>query len=255
MRRIHQLKHQGVTIIFVSHDLNAMRSLADSALWMEHGRVRAQGKPDEIVSEYVSLMVARGNRDAMEEAESEPLDVNPELALSESALARIPEFLGSIPNIDHRHGNGKARIQGMGVFDGAGGPASNAGQGDRICVRISVEFLEDVEHPNIGFMMRNRLGQDVTGTNAMFEGQKLPAARAHDRMSVDFVMDLPLLQGGYYHFSPAVADGSLQQYEMCDWIDNACAIEVLQTTTTHGHMRIPMRVRTARFPHEAVKSS
>lgn len=255
MRRIHQLKHQGVTIVFVSHDLNAIRGLADRTLWMEHGRVRAQGKPDEIVAEYVSLMVARGNRDALEEAEAEPLDVPLDLSLSATALAKIPEFLTSIPNIDHRHGNGKARIQGMGVFSSAGSATSSAGQGDRICVRISVLFFEDVDEPNIGFMMRNRLGQDVAGTNAMFEGEKLPPARAQDRMSVDFVMDLPLLQGGYYHFSPAVADGSLHQYDMCDWIDNACAIEILQNTATHGHMRIPMRVRAAMFPREALKSS
>ena len=143
----------------------------------------------------------------------------------------------------------------MGVFSSSGSPTSSAGQGERICVRISVLFLEDIGEPNIGFMMRNRLGQDVAGTNAMFEGEKLPPVRAQDRMSVDFVMDLPLLQGGYYHFSPAVADGSLHQYDMCDWIDNACAIEILQNTATHGHMRIPMRVRTATFPREALKSS
>ena len=116
-------------------------------------------------------------------------------------------------------------------------------QGERICVRISIEFQQEVEQPNVGFMMRNRLGEDVTGTNVLFEGERLPAARTGDRLSVDFVMDLPFLHAGFYHFSPAVADGTLDQYEMCDWIENACAIEILQRTTTHGHLRIPVQVR------------
>ena len=76
-------------------------------------------------------------------------------------------------------------------------------------------------------MMRNRLGEDVTGTNVLFEGERLPVARAGDRLSVDFVMDLPFLHAGFYHFSPAVADGTLDQYEMCDSVENACAIEIL----------------------------
>jgi hypothetical protein len=84
----------------------------------------------------------------------------------------------------------------------------------------------------------------------MFEGERLPAAHAGDRLSVDFVMDLPFLHAGFYYFSPAVADGTLDQYEMCDWIDNACAIEVIQRTTTYGHMRIPMRVRATAITRE-----
>ena len=93
-------------------------------------------------------------------------------------------------------------------------------------------------------------GEDVTGTNLLVEGMQLPVARAGERLSVDFVMDLPFLHSGYYYFCPAVADGALNQYEMCDWIDNASAIEVIERTTTYGHMRIPMRVRATAITRE-----
>jgi hypothetical protein len=56
-------------------------------------------------------------------------------------------------------------------------------------------------------------------------------------------MDLPFLHAGFYYFSPAVADGTLDQYDMCDWVENASAIEVIQRTVTYGHLRIPVRVR------------
>ena len=88
----------------------------------------------------------------------------------------------------------------------------------------------------------------------MFEGERLAAARAGERLSVDFVMDLPFLHAGFYYFSPAVADGTLDQYEMCDWIDNACALEVIERTITYGHMRIPMRVRTASIKPETSRA-
>ncbi len=251
IRRIQQLKRQGVTILFVSHDLEAVRSLADRTIWMEHGEARLEGKTDEVVSKYLAAMVTRGRKEIMEEeALGKPILSSVDLELSEEALARIPKFIEHVPNIDHRYGNRKARIAGIGIYGKEGSPAAGVAQGDRICVRISVEFQDDVEHPNVGFMLRNRLGEDVSGTNVMFEGERLPPARAGERLSIDFVMDLPFLHAGFYHFSPAVADGTLDHYEMCDWIDNACAIEVIQRSTTYGHIRIPMRVRAVPVSRE-----
>jgi hypothetical protein len=218
---------------------------------MDHGLVHLEGKTDEVVSKYLAAMVTRGRKEIMEEeALGRPINASAELELGEAALERIPKFLEHVPNVDHRYGNGKARVAGIGVYGREGEPAAGIMQGDRICVRISVEFQDNVEHPNVGFMLRNRLGEDVTGTNVMFEGERLPAAQSGERISVDFVMDLPFLQAGFYHFSPAVADGTLDHYEMCDWIDNACAIEVIQHSTTYGHLRIPMRVRAVSVNRE-----
>jgi lipopolysaccharide transport system ATP-binding protein len=244
IRRIQHLKHQGVTIVFVSHDLGAVRSLADRTVWMEHGKVVLAGDTEEVVTKYLSAMLTRGRKEILdEEAIGKPLAAAGDLDISEEALARIPNFIEGVPNVDHRFGNGKARVRGIGVFGEEGDALGGVGQGDRICIRISVEFLDEIQNPNVGFMMRNRLGEDVTGTNAMFEGMRLPVAHRGDRLSVDFVMDLPYLQAGFYHLSPAVADGMLDQYDMCDWIDNACAIEVRERTSTYGHLRVPTRVR------------
>jgi len=254
IRRIQQLKHQGVTILFVSHDLDAVRSLADRTVWMSHGQVQLEGKTDEVVAKYLVTMVNRGKKEIMEEeALGKPLEVTEDLAISEEALAKIPNFVDHLPNVDHRHGNGKARVHGISIYGKNGDPVSGVAQGDRICIRISVEFQEDIAHPNVGFMLRNRMGEDVTGTNAMLEGIRLSAARAGERLSVDFVMDLPFLHAGFYYFSPAIADGTLDQYDICDWIDNACAIEVVQRTVTYGHMRIPMRVRAIAIMPETSK--
>jgi ABC-type polysaccharide/polyol phosphate transport system ATPase subunit len=244
MRRIQQMKRQGVTIVFVSHDLAAVRNLADRTIWMEHGCAVLHDETELVVAKYLAAMVMRGRSDVMEEeALGRPLAASQDLDIPEEAIAKIPAFLTHIPNIDHRYGNGKARIEGVGLFGSQGNPASAVAQGERLCLRISISFLKDCQQPNVGFVLRNRLGEDVTATNSMLEGNVLGPAKAGDRVSVDFVMDLPFLQSGFYHISPAVADGTLDNYDMCDWVDNACALEVIQNAITYGHMRIPVRVR------------
>src|SRR4029453_11509925 len=141
MRRIEQLKHQGVTILFVSHDLGAVRSLADRVIWMEHGQIHLEGKTDEVVPKYLAAMLMRGRKEAgSEDALGIPLVTSSELDLTEDAFARIPKFLSHVANIDHRYGNGKARILGIGIYDKEGQAINAVEQGDRVCIRISVEF-------------------------------------------------------------------------------------------------------------------
>jgi hypothetical protein len=182
IRRILQMKRQGVTIVFVSHDLEAVRVLTERVNWMDHGCVLLEGKTDDVVAKCVAAMVSRGGKEGVEEEPiGKPISKATEgLDLSPDALARIPAFISGIPNVDNRFGNGKARVAGMGTFTAAGEPAGTASQGDRICIRISDEFVREVAHPNVGFMLRNRLGQDVTGTNVMFEGHRLEPARPGD---------------------------------------------------------------------------
>src|SRR5438093_5925946 len=171
IQRIQQLKLQGVTIVFVSHDLDAVRTLADRTIWMDHGKVHLEGKTDDVVSKYLAAMVTRGRKEIMqEEAIGKPLQASTGLEIEDEALARIHQFIAHIPNIDHRYGNGKARVQGIGIYGKDGDPINGVAQGDRICIRISVEFQDHVAQPNVGFMLRNRLGEDVTGTNLIYEG-------------------------------------------------------------------------------------
>jgi ABC-type polysaccharide/polyol phosphate transport system ATPase subunit len=242
IRTIQSMKSAGVTILFVSHDLSNVRTLADQAIWMDHGEIRMMGPTDGVAADYMAAMIAKGNRDLMGARPiGEALDGSGGLEFGQEALGSIPEFIHGLPNVDRRYGNGKARIAGIGVFNHAGRQTGTAAQGDRICVRVSVEFVSDVGRPNVGFMLRNRLGEDVFGTNLLYEGQEMSPAHAGDRVSVDFVMDLPYLRAGYYHLSPAVADGSMDNYEHCDWVDNAFALEVAERSTTYGHMRVPVR--------------
>jgi lipopolysaccharide transport system ATP-binding protein len=56
-RVMTDLKRQGVTIVFVSHDLGTVKEVCDRVILLEHGKVLRDGDPREIIDFYVS----RGN--------------------------------------------------------------------------------------------------------------------------------------------------------------------------------------------------
>ncbi|MBW2039137.1 MAG: ABC transporter ATP-binding protein [Deltaproteobacteria bacterium] len=54
--KIKQLKRNGVTIVYVSHNLKSVVDLCDRAIWLDRGEIRIEGNPQEVVEEYVKIV-------------------------------------------------------------------------------------------------------------------------------------------------------------------------------------------------------
>jgi hypothetical protein len=235
MRKVHEMRSNGITILFVSHSMGDVKAIGDRCMWLDTGRVREIGTPDEVIVKYLA---------AMAEKDSEYLgSPQPLASVSTTAHAGPPEFLERIPNIDHRHGDGRAEITGIAVCDEYGREQPLLTPGTRVVLRISARAKNHVALPNIGFMMRNHMGLDFSGTNTTREGHQLPPMNAGDRITVDFHIDLPELYPANFSFSPAIADGTLHSYTMCDWIDNAITLQMGHgDASVYGYIHLPCRV-------------
>ncbi len=75
--------------------------------------------------------------------------------------------------------------------------------------------------------------------------------RAGQVATVDFRIGLPMLYPGHFSFSPAVATGTLDAYEMCDWIDNALTLQMEKRVEMYGYFRMSCAVRIHTAPPAA----
>ena len=236
MRKVHELRSRGITILFVSHAVSDVKAIGDRVLWLDHGRIVDLGEPDRVIAKYLAAMTEKDSaylRHKADEAERH----------HDARVVRAPEIVDTIPNIDHRYGDGRAEVLGIAVLDERGRPAHLLDPGTRVVVRISVRAKDDVALPMVGFMLRNHLGIDFSGTNTAREGHELPPMQAGDIYTVDFHVNLPELYPASFSFSPAIADGTLSGYTMCDWIDNAVAIQMTRgDREIYGYMHLPCRV-------------
>jgi ABC-type polysaccharide/polyol phosphate transport system ATPase subunit len=235
MRKVHELRSRGVTILFVSHSMGDVKAIGDRTLWLDHGRVRELGPTDLVVSKYLAAMV---------EKDSAYLEVSrPERRGGITISGGPTEVESRIPNIDHRYGDGRAEVLGIGLYDEHGARVHLLEPNTRLVVRISARAHEAVACPNVGFMLRNHMGIDFAGTNTLREGIELPAMTAGDTITVDFHVDLPALYPAHFSFSPAIAEGTLLHYKMCDWIDNAITVQMGHTDAPiYGYMHLPCKV-------------
>ncbi len=235
LRKVHELRSSGITILFVSHAVGDVKAIGDRALWLRQGRMVDLDEPDRVVAQYLAAMVEKDS--AYLNLKSRPEKAVP------VARTRAPEIVDRIPNVDHRYGDGRAEVLGITVLDPQGKALQVLQPLSRVIVRISVMAKERIALPIVGFMMRNHLGMDLSGTNTSREGYELPAMVVGDIHTIDFHLDLPELYPASFSFSPAIADGTLQGYTMCDWIDNAIAVQMGHGEgQVYGYLHVPCRI-------------
>lgn len=251
MRKVHELRARGITILFVSHALADVKALGDRALWLEQGRVVELGETDRVVSKYLAAMVEKDT--AYLAHQRAAVSVARERSLA-------PEIVDHIPNIDHRYGDGRAEVLGIAILDPQGTPLQLLEPSSQIVVRISIRAKAEIAHPNVGFIMRNHLGVDFAGTNTLREGHTLDPMMPGDIHTIDFHLQVPELYPSSFSFSPAIADGPLDAFRVCDLIDNAIAVQMARGDgEVYGFLRLPCQImvnaRLAPGAAEAVKQA
>ena len=238
MRKIHELHRGGVTIVFVSHSMVDVKSLAQEVAWLENGRLAEVGEPDRVVSKYLAAMVSKDS-DYRKQHPGSP--ETSETALPPPVVA--PEVVEKIPNVDHRYGNRKAEILGIAILNEAGEHLALLPQKAPIVVRVSVRAKAEVSLPIVGFLMRNHLGIELAGTNTALEGIELPAFSPGDIYTIDFHLELPELYPAHFSFTPAVSSGTLEAFDVCDLIENAITLQAEKGRAVYGYLHFPCRIQ------------
>lgn len=216
LRKVNELRANGVTIVFVSHSMGDVKAIGDRVMWLEHGRVRQIGLPDEVIASYSAAMAAK--------------DVG--------AVSSKSAELG-LMNVDHRSGTGGVEILGLGLFDETGESIHWLNPRSRTTVRVRFAARRSIESPCVGFTMRNHLGVDFAGASTRDEGVQLGPMRAGETLTVDFEWQIPALYPSHFSFSPFVK----QDGELLDAVDNALTLQMAPSDgVVYGYVTIPCKI-------------
>jgi ABC-type polysaccharide/polyol phosphate transport system ATPase subunit len=226
MRKVHELRARGLTILFVSHSAVDVKAIGDRVLWLEQGRAIAVGGVDSVLSQYLAAMTEREGRYAAGSGDAQSLTTRVEPVLQ-------------IPNVDHRHGDRRAEILGIAILNEYAEPLHLMLPQSRILVRMSFRANRDLARPAAGFMLRNHLGLDFTDIDTDREGQTLAPLRIGEIATVDFHIDIPEFYPGTFSFSPFLTESGAT----CDWVDNAITVQMARGEgPVYGYIQIPCKI-------------
>jgi len=142
-----------------------------------------------------------------------------------------------------RHGDGSAEILQVDLLDAEDNRIAIVESGEPLTVRLRVRFCADVEEPVCGFLIRNRHGIHLYGTNTELQQVNLGSVNTGDVIEVRFAFNCWLSPDSY---SVAVAAHSPDAVSF-DWLDGALFFQVISGVAMDGVSNLNATVTARRI--------
>ncbi len=206
LQRIRELQQQGVTIVFISHDLTAVEQLCDTAVLLDHGRKVAEGPPSAVVSTYHRRVMASQRTVADDDH---------------------PVYAGALLTLTNLTFH---------TLDAAG--PSRARTGEPLLIRVRFTAVAPVSDVAFEVHLHSEDGVTRIATLATNGGDSVAAPGG---MAEIHIPSLPLVRGAYY-VGAAVRDSRTGQ--ILDWWDGGSTLRVEDgTSTAAGLMHVAHTAR------------
>jgi len=165
--RIGEIRSQGSTIVFVSHNMRTVQSLCDRVLWLEKGRVRQIGDARPVVAAYTDEM----NRTI--------------------AAGRVEQYGGT-----ERRGSGAVRFTTIRLLNGDGHETSTFNMGDRLVIEMSYRARQRVPNPSFDVAIYADNGARVCTATSRLSGST-PDFVEGEGVARCIFDAIPFMPGGY----------------------------------------------------------
>jgi ABC-type polysaccharide/polyol phosphate transport system ATPase subunit len=192
-----EFRRCGKTVLLVTHSLGLVENLCDDAVWLEGGRVQAEGDPKRVVGAYLTaveqgeerLMAATTAR-AVEEAGVE--QANPADTTEPPGEKLQNMFLAA----EGRWGSREVEITEVALLDRHGEPSFMFHTGEPFQVRLKIRANRTTDDFAFGVGLFNAEGVCCYGTNTYVE--EMNPERLSGEAEVTFAVDaLDLVEGTY----------------------------------------------------------
>lgn len=246
MRFLRDFKETG-TLIFVSHDTGAVRSLCDRAMWIDKGEMRAIGDAKSVSEKYLASLFNQTQKDDQLDRHAvqkvlgarEWKDQRRNLILN-SRVRNDVQVFEFTPNIKS-FGQGGVTLAEVVLLDGNNNPLSWVIGGEMVSLEISAKCTEAIRQPIVGFFVKDKLGQTLFGDNTYLTYMDSPpTASSGDALRAKFTFPIPILPVGDYSFDVAIADGTQMDHQQLMWAHDVLIVRSVSTSVSTGLVGIPM---------------
>lgn len=247
MRFLRKFKENG-TLIFVSHDMGPVLNLCERAVWLHHGQLRQIGGSREIAENYLqyTLQEVYGQEARLQAFDFAKTDIVSDDLSKPTSTLNIDE----LSKVDY-----SAQVCIKDNLNEAKGWTTGSGEilsvrlehlirqpnqfvflgGEMVRLVITAKVHQKMDHPIIGFLVRDRLGQDLFGENTLpFTDLNPRSVAAGATLSSEFVFRLPMLPNGQYAVVASLADGNLHTNVQHHWLHDALIINVFSSKIRWG---------------------
>lgn len=199
--RIRQFRAQGTTLLIVSHDKQAIQSICDRAILLNGGQLAMQGEPEAVMDYYNALLAERENHTVRQHVADD----------------------GKVQTVS---GTGEVTIEDIALLNESGERLETIGVGALVVLQVKARVNKAVPRLVLGYMIKDRLGQPVYGTNTYHLGRVLENVQVNANVEYRFKFAANL-GPGTYSITVALQGGDTHLGDNFEWRDLALVFGVL----------------------------
>lgn len=170
--RIREFRKQGTTLLIVSHDKTAIQSICDRAILLSAGQVAMEGAPEAVMDYYNALIAQKEN----------------------SKIEQTVLESGQVQTIS---GTGEAEIVSLFIHNVNGEAIEVVSVGQEITLSVIIRVNACLPELVLGYLIKDRLGQPVYGTNTHYLGFPLKEVRQGEQVTYKFTFMANMGEGSY----------------------------------------------------------
>lgn len=205
--RIREFREQGTTLLIVSHDKAAIQSICDRAILLNAGRLEKEGSPEEIMDFYNAMIAEKENQTVR----VEKLDD------------------GKVQTIS---GTGEATVRDIALLNERGERCEVVGVGATVTLEVTVAVHSTIPRLVLGYMIKDRLGQQMYGTNTHLKNLPLSDVRPGEDVVYRFTFGMNL-GPGTYSIATALVSSDTHLVNNYEWRDLALVFTVANMDYEH----------------------
>ena len=188
-------KEQNMSIIYVSHDLNSLKLLCDRVILLNDGKIVESGEPEDVINSY-NFLISK-------------LNDSEDKVVIKSSSNSFGTFDVEIVKVD---------------ILGEDSNSNMISSGENANIQIELKSKVDISNLNVGFLIKDRFGQDIYGTTTKNEGFEYDLKKDNSykiNFNIDFNIGI-----GKYTISVALAIGENHLDNCLHWLDFATDFEI-----------------------------
>lgn len=273
MRYLRQFMNHG-TVLFVSHDLGAVKNLCSEAVWINKGWAKYIGDSKSACDLYIEELFQGMENESISEKNDKNNDIDlekteavfyldNERVRSEKKLSRL--WITRTPEGDCRadlinrsslrndirvfdfnsdsvgYGTGRAEIVDAQFCSLSGQKINFIIGGEQVVLEISAKSSTHMKSPILGFFVKDRLGQNLFGDNTWLSYRNEDISLSPGQgISARFLFEMPRLHAGDYSVTVALAEGSQDDFRQHHWIHDALVFSSHSDFVAGGLIGLPM---------------
>ncbi len=223
--KFEEMKSRGKTILFVSHDIDAVRRFCSRAIWLDGGRIVLDGDVNSVSSKYMEFITSN-ETDALAVINKQKKEREVVIEKEFDPINRFGDDIGTIKNVRVFKG-----IEETEVFN----------TGDDITVEVDVDIPEgaDLENTGLAISIKSKNGTDLV-VSALHDCDMRFKKTGRNRVTFKLKAYLNV---GEYTLTTGLEHRDSLPISYFDYIEGSAYIKILTDREYFGVLKVPAEVK------------